>query len=134
MALLLHPRLTDLTFAQIVVTRSRLWPLRCAIGIEAFIRHRGYAAILAHFDEVEAARPALIHPVRALELANDALDRAFDPKGLAAANAVKRLFLLEDARVGGSLTEIDLRREADDFLGASRFTETALHTRIFGKP
>ena len=76
----------------------------------------------------------MIHPMRAFELADDALDRAFNSKGLAATNAMKRLFLLEDTRVSGGRAEIDPWYEADNFFRASRFAETALHARVFGKP
>jgi len=65
------------------------------VRIKAFLCDHDDAAILAHLDEIEALRRALVHPVLAFELGEDAADRAFDAERLAAADAMKRLLLPE---------------------------------------
>ena len=118
--------------AQIVLGGAYRRP-RFAVGIEVLLGHHGDAAVLAHFDDVEAARRALEHPVLAFKLGSDALDRALHAERLTAANAVERLFLLEHARGGRGGAEVDLRLEADDLLRAGRLAQPALHAGVLGE-
>ena len=103
------------------------------MGIEGLFAYHRDAAILAHLDDVEAARRILVHPVPAFELGGDALYRAFDAKRLAAADAGERLLLLEHPRCNGCIAKGEARYEGDDFFWAGRFAQTALHAGIFGK-
>src|ERR1700722_11104286 len=107
-----------LPLVQIVVGRAHLRACGRGVGIEAFLGDDDNAAILAHLDDVEAAGGALVHPVLALELGDDAFDRAFDAERLAAAHARERLFLFEHACRRGGGAEIDPRDETDHFLRA----------------
>src|SRR4029078_11615039 len=73
-------RLVSLQFlalAQIVLggphRRARL-----GVGIEILLGHHGDAAVLAHLDDVETPRRAFEHPVLALKLCGDALERSTD--------------------------------------------------------
>src|SRR5260370_41156523 len=80
--------------------------------VEVFLRDNDDAAILAHLDEIEALRRALVHPVLAFELGEDAVDRAFDAERLSAADAVKRLLLPEHPRRrGGGERQTQAQRE-----------------------
>src|SRR6185437_16559704 len=63
----------------------------------------------------------------------DALDRAPDAERLVAANAVKRLLLLEHARRRDRRAEVEARRQADHLLRTGRLAEAALHAGIFGE-
>src|SRR5476651_2684906 len=67
----------------------------------------------------------------AFQFGDHAFDRAFDAERLAAADALERLFLLDDAAHRGSATEIDLRLQADDFLGGGRLAEATLNAGVF---
>src|SRR6516225_385563 len=100
--------------------------------IEGFLGGGDKPAIVAHLDEIEPVRRAPVHPVHAFEFAEDAVDRAFDAKGFATADAVKRLFLPEDARRGGG-AERQARDERDHFLRASRLAQAALHAGFLGE-
>src|SRR6202040_2176992 len=104
--------------AQIIVGRAQLRARWRAVRIEAFLGDGGDAALLTHFDDVKAAGGALIHPVLALQLGDDALDRALNAERLAAAHAGERFFLLEHACRGRDGAEVDPRDEADHLFGA----------------
>src|SRR6516165_5482861 len=108
-----------LALAQVIFGRASLGPWRGGVGIELLLGDRHDPAVLAHLDHVEALRGILEHPVLALELGGDALDRALDPERLVAADAMERLFLFEHAGARGRGAEIELRREGDHFLRAS---------------
>jgi hypothetical protein len=71
--------------------------------------------------------------VLALELGDDALDRALHPERLVAADTVERLLLLEHARAGGGGAEIELRPQGDHLLRAGRLAQSALHAGVFRK-
>src|SRR5215467_12897017 len=101
--------------------------------IEGFLGDGDNPAILAHLDEIEPLRRAPVHPVRASEFAEDAVDRAFDAKGFAAADAVKRLFLPEDARCGGG-AERQARDERDQFLRTSRLAQAGGSGKVSNEP
>src|SRR6266851_7829889 len=90
-----------LALAQIILGGAQARPRRGAVGIESLLGDRDHPAVLAHLDHLEPRRGALEHPVPAFELGGDSLDRALDAERLAAAHAVERLLLLEDARLGG---------------------------------
>src|SRR4029453_6782426 len=77
---------------------------------------------------------ALIHPVLAFELGNNAVNRAFHTERLAAANTSEWFLFLESAGYRGGGAEIELRFERDYLLWAGRFAESALHAGILGKP
>src|SRR6266436_1721299 len=116
-----------LALAQVIFGRASLGSCRGAVGIELLLGDRHDAAVLAHLDHVEALRGILKHPVLALELGGDALDRALDPERFVAADALERLFLFEHAGGGGRRAEVELRRQRDHFLRTSRLAEPALH-------
>src|SRR6185312_5710915 len=125
--------LQPLAFAQVVVGGARVRACRRAIGIEILFGHRGDAAALAHPDDVEPLRRPLEHPVLALELGGDAIDRALDAERRAAAQAERRLLLLEHARRSGGGAEVDLRLERDDLLRTDRLAQPALHAGVLGE-
>ena len=75
----------------------------------------------------------LIHPVLAFELGNDALDRALHAERLAAADALGRLFLLDDAAHGSGGAEIDLRLQADHLFRARCLAQPALDAGVLGE-
>src|SRR6201997_2475060 len=105
-----------LALAQVIFGRARLGSGRGGVGIELLLGYGHDPAVLAHLDQVEALRGILEHPVFALELGGDALDRALDPGRLVAADAMKRLFLFEYAGAGGRGAEVELRPQRDNFL------------------
>src|SRR5205823_9962379 len=74
------------------------------------------------------------HPMAALELGRDPLDRALGAERLAAADAAERLLLFEPARGGASGAKIELRLERDDLFRASRLAQPALHAGILHEP
>src|SRR6185437_6245597 len=104
------------SLTQVIVRGARFRPRRRAVRVEAVLGHGGDAAVLAHLDDLEAACRILVHPMLALELGDDALDRAPDAERLVAANAVKRLLLLEHARRRDRRAEVEARRQADHLL------------------
>src|SRR5215831_17789489 len=108
-----------LALAQVIFSRAGLGSWRGGVGIELLLGDRYDPALLAHLDHVEALRGILEHPVLALELGGDALDRALDPERLVAANAVEGLLLLEHAGGRCHGAEIELRPQGDHFLRAS---------------
>src|ERR1700745_3906226 len=108
-----------LALAQVIFGRARLGSGRGGVGIELLLGDRHDPAVLAHLDHVEAVRGILEHPVLALELGGDALNRALDPERLVAANAVERLFLFKHACARGRGAEIELRLQSNHLLGAS---------------
>src|SRR6516165_4860715 len=108
-----------LALAQVIFGRARLGSWRGGVGIEFLLGDRDDPAVLAHLDHIEALRGTLEHPVLALELGGDALDRAFDPERPVAADAVERLFLFKHAGARGRGAEIELRPERNYLLGAS---------------
>src|SRR5262245_47728203 len=105
-----------LALAQVIFGRAGLGSWRGGVGIELLLGDGHDPAVLAHLDQVEALRGILEHPVFALELGGDALDRALDPERLVAADAMERLFLFEHAGAGGRGAEIELRPQRDNFL------------------
>src|SRR6516225_11297408 len=122
-----------LALAQVIFGRASLGSRRGGVGIELLLGDRHHSAVLAHLDHVEALRGILEHPVLALELGGDALDRAFDPERLVAADAMERLFLFEHAGARGRGAEIELRPERDYFLRARGLAQPALHAGVFRK-
>src|SRR6266478_3288620 len=108
-----------LALAQVIFGRASLGSWRGGVGIELLLGDRYHPAVLAHLDHLEALRRIPEHPVLALELGGNALDRALDPERLVAADAMKRLFLFEHAGARGRGAEIELRRERDHLLWAS---------------
>src|SRR5262249_28376407 len=84
------------------------------------------AAIIAHADDVGGGSGGE-HRMLAGELRDDALDRGARAKLLAAADALRRLFLLEHDDAPRRLAEAHARLEGDDLLGAGRAAEAALH-------
>src|SRR5215471_5521281 len=107
-----------LALAQVIFGRARLGSWRGTVRIEPLLGDRHHPAVLAHLDHVEALRGILEHPVLALELGGDALDRALDPERLVAANAVKWLFLFKHAGARGRGAEIELRSQRNHLLRA----------------
>src|SRR5262249_10336591 len=67
------------------------------------------------------------------ELGGNALDCAFSPEWLAAADATERLLLLDHARERGSGAEVELRLEGNDLLRTGRLAQTALHAGVLGE-
>src|SRR5262249_21133720 len=119
--------------AQIILGGARLRPRRLAVGIKLLLGDRDHAAVLAHLEHLEPLRGILEHPVFAFELRGDALDSALDAERLVAADAVKRLLLLEHAGGRGGGAEIELRPQRDHFLRTSGLAEPALHAGVFRK-
>ena len=70
----------------------------------------------------------------ACEFWRNPFNGAFHPERLAAADAVERLLLLEDARGCGRRAKIELRRKRDHLLRAGRLAQPALHAGVLGKP
>src|SRR5207248_2034226 len=68
------------------------------------------------------------------ELLGDARDGAARAERLAAADAGKRLLLLEHTRQRGGGAEVDLRLERDHLLRAGRLAEAALYAGVLGEP
>src|SRR5215472_14433124 len=122
-----------LALAQVIFGRASLGSRWGGVGIEPLFGDRHHPAVLAHLDHVEALRGILEHPVLALELGGDALDRAFDPERLVAADAMERLFLFKHAGARGRGAEIKLRPERNHFLRASGLAQPALHAGVFGE-
>src|SRR5207247_6531076 len=120
-----------LALAQIILRRASLGPRWLAIGVELLLRDRHNPAVLTHFDQVEALRGILEHPMLAIELGGDALNRALDPERLIAADATERFLLFEHAGGGSRGAEIELRRKRGDLLRTICFAQSALHARIF---
>src|SRR5256886_7081875 len=85
--------------AQVILGRASLGSRRRAVGIKLLLRDRDHAAVLAHFDQVEALRGILEHPVFALELGGHSLDRALDSERFVAADAMERLLPLSTRAV-----------------------------------
>src|SRR5262249_56667421 len=71
--------------------------------------------------------------VLALEPGGDALDRAFNPERLVAADAMERLFLFKHAGARSRGAEIELRPQGDHFLRARGLAQPALHAGVFRK-
>src|SRR6516162_1686767 len=107
-----------LALAQVVFSRASLGSWRSGVGIKLLLGDRYDPAVLAHLDHVEALRGILEHPVLALELGGDALDRALDPERLVAADAMEGLLLLEHASARGRGAEIELRPQRNPLLRA----------------
>src|SRR5215831_7327825 len=122
-----------LALAQVIFGRASLGSWRGGVGIELLLGDRHHAAVLAHLDHLEALRRILEHPVLALELGSDALDRALDPERPVAADAMKRLFLFEHAGARRRGAEIELRPQGDHFLRARGLAQPALHAGVFRK-
>src|SRR5262249_45905793 len=119
--------------AQIILGGASLGPRCFPIRVEPLLGDRHNPAVLAHLDQVEALCGILEHPMFALELGGDALDRTLDPERLVAADAMKRLFLFEHAGAGGRGAEIELRPQRDNFLRTRGFAQSALYASIFHK-
>ena len=126
--------LPALALAQIVVGRAR-WRALGNAGerIELLFAHGDDAAVGAHPDRVQPLVARGIHPVPALELCRDLLDRALDAERLAAADAKRRLFFLDDLGRCPGGAEIDLRLQRDDLFRAGALAQPALHAGIFDK-
>src|SRR5215207_8827898 len=120
--------------AQIIFRRHDRRALRRRMRIETFVHHGFDAAIRAHLDDVEAfGVGALEHPVFLAEFCEYTVDRAFGAERLAAGDAVERLFLLQHAQRRIPGLEVETRLDADDFFGAGRFAEPALHAEALGE-
>src|SRR5262245_20687320 len=119
--------------AEIILTGARARTLGRRIRIEAGGRDGGDAAVLAHLEHLDPAVRAAEHPVLALELGGDALDRALGAEGLAASRAAERLLFLEQARRRARRAEIELRLERDHLLGAGRLAQPSLHAGVLGE-
>src|SRR5262249_31192912 len=116
-----------LALAQVIFSRASLGSWRGGVGVGSVLRGGPPPAVLAPLDHIVALRGILEHPVLALELGGDALDRAFDPERLVAADAMERLFLFKHAGVRGRGAEIELRTQRDHFLRACGLAQPALH-------
>src|SRR5664279_5262795 len=111
---------------QIILGRHHGRPRRRRMRIKAFVDHGFDPAVRAHLDDIDAfGVSALEHPVLFAELGEHALDRAFGAERLAAGDAVKRLFFLQDAQRRVPCGEIESRLQRDDFLGTGGFAEPA---------
>src|SRR6266404_2605941 len=120
--------------AQIILGGHHRRALRRRMRVKTLVHHSFDAAIRAHLDDVDPPGVgALEHPVFLAELGEHALDRAFGAKGLAAGDAVERLFLLQHAERRVPCFEIEARLKTDDLLRTGRLTKTALHAEAFGK-
>src|SRR5262249_3988948 len=108
-----------LALVQVIFGRASLGPWRGGVGIEPLLGDRHHPAGPAHLAHLEWLRGILEHPVLAVELGGDALDRALDPERLVAADAMERLFLFEHAGARRRGAEIELRPQGDHFLRAS---------------
>src|SRR5262249_60575958 len=122
-----------LPLAEIILAGARARALGRRIRIEARGRDDGDTAVLAHLEQLDPAVGAGEHPVLALELRGDALDRALGAERLAAPRAAERLLLLEQARRRARSAEIELRLERDHLLGTRRLAQPALHAGILGE-
>src|SRR5262249_37985277 len=122
-----------LALAQVIFGRASLGSWRGGVGIDLLLGDRYDPAVLAHLDHLEALRRILEHPVLALELGGDALDRALDPERLVAANAVERFFLFKHAGGCCRRAEIELRPQRNHLLRAGSLAQPALHARVFRK-
>src|SRR6266850_7254907 len=117
--------------AQIIFRRHDGRALRRRMRIETFVHHRFDAAIRAHLDDVDPLGVgALEHPVLLAELGEHAVDRAFGAEGLAAGNAMERLFFLQHAQRRVPCLEIEARLKRDDLFRTGRFAKSALHAGL----
>src|SRR5262249_26522271 len=121
-----------LALAQVVLGGAHGRARRC-VRVEACLGGGDHAAVVAHLEQLDAARLALEHPVLAGELGGNALDCAFSPEWLAAADATERLLLLDPARQRGSGAEVELRLEGNDLLRTGRLAQPALHAGVLGE-
>src|SRR3954447_19609241 len=126
------PLAGEIAFLQIIVGGSER-TIRRAIGIEMSLRDDGNSAVLAHLDEVGAARRSRIHPVPALEFSHDTIDGALHSEGLAALDAAKWLLLLQYPGRRGRGAEIDLGLQGDDLFRTGHLAEPALHAGVLDK-
>lgn len=129
-----HGLVLAIPFAQIVVRRAG----RGALGdaserIELLFAHGNDAAVGAHSHRIQPLVACGKHPVPALELGCDPVDRALDAKRLVAADAERGLFFLDDPRARRSSREIDLRRQRDHFLRTRALAQAALYAGVFDK-
>src|SRR3546814_18909978 len=116
----------QLALAQVVVGGAHHRSLAELEGIVAAGELVGDAAVLAHLDAVDL--PALAeHRVLAGELVGDALDGLAHAEGLAAADALEGLVLVQGHRAHRRIGEVDARLERDDLLGAGDAAAAALH-------
>lgn len=121
-------------FAQIVVRRAG----RGALGdaserIELLFAHGDDAAVGAHSHRIQPLVACGKHPVPALELGCDPVDRALDTKRLAAADAERGLFLFNDPGARDGSREIDLRRQRDHVFRTCALAQAALYASVFDK-
>src|ERR1700704_6143382 len=120
--------------AQIILCCHDWRPLRRRMRVEAFIHHGFDAAVRAHLDDVEPPGVgALEHPVLLAEFCEHTLDRAPGAERLAAGDAMKRLFFLQDAKRRVPRLEIEPRLQRDDVLGTGRLAQPALHAKTLGE-
>src|ERR1700682_4597673 len=120
------------TFPQIIVGGAER-SIRCAIRIEMRFGDHGNAAVLAHLDEVDAARRSCIHPVPALKFGDDTIDGALHSKRLVALDTAKRLLFLQHAGGSRGRAEVDLGLQSNDLFWTSRLAEPALHAGVFNE-
>src|SRR6266540_3593527 len=84
---------------QIIFRRHHRRSLRRAMRVKTLIDHGFDAAVRAHLDDVDTPGiGALEHPVLLAEFGEHPIDRALGAEGLAAGDAVERLFLLQHAQ------------------------------------
>src|SRR5260370_7029002 len=111
--------------AQIILGGHDGRTLRRRVRVEALVHHGFDAAIGAHLDDIDPLGVgALEHPVLLAELGEHAVDRAFGAEGLAAGNAIERLFFLQHAQRRVPCLEIEARLNRDDLLRTRRFTKS----------
>src|SRR5262249_33980602 len=122
-----------LALAQVIFGRARLGSRRGGRGSGQVFRGCPPPAVPPQLDHLGAVRGVLEHPVLALELGSDALDRALDPERLVAADAMKWLFLFEHAGARCRGAEIELRPQRNHFLRARGLAQPALHAGVFGE-
>src|SRR3954453_12333039 len=104
--------------AQVIVSGHHGRALRRRMRIEALVHHGFDAAIHAHLDHVETfGVGALEHPVLLAKFCKHAVDRTLGAKGLAAGDAVERLFLLQHGQRRIPCLEIEARLKGDDLFG-----------------
>src|SRR5258706_13966324 len=112
--------------AQIILGGHDGRALRRRMRVEALVHHRFDAAIRAHLDDIDSPGVgALEHPVLLAELGEHAVDRAFGAEGLAAGNAVERLFFLQHLQRRVPCLEIEARLKRDDLFRTGRFAKPA---------
>src|SRR5512138_1768686 len=103
----------QLALLQVVVGGAHARALAELEGILAAVELVDDAAVLAHLDAVDLAA-LQEHRVLAGELLGDALDRLAHAEGLAAADALEGLVLVQRHRAHRRVGEVDARLQGDD--------------------